>query len=229
VRACRGAAHARPSTCDECNERRCTIASRAAAGTEAPQARSAWAGELRAWLGSPLLVAIVGTLFASVLIPHWTRGWQDHQKALELESGLVASMSQSASDAVITARLLSARGPTQAEVERATRSWSVQSAVIGARLRAYFGPRVGDSWQVYADGVADYVQLDTAGGRAAKVAQLRALRLPRTAGVDWAVLVRGRAAAPVLYDRSYERLAFALLAFRDVLISSVLDSNPAGY
>ncbi|HEY6016136.1 MAG TPA: hypothetical protein VIU16_05060 [Gaiellaceae bacterium] len=204
------------------------------AGVEAPQARRAWAAALREWLGNPLIVAVVTILLGSVVVPHLTRGWQDHQKALEIQSGLVGSMSQTASDAVISARLLASHGPTsaaQGALERSTRSWAVESSVIASKLRAYFpGSELGDRWSAYADGVTDYLQLYASVDRYRPlvVAQIRALGLPATnPRVDWGVLT-ARNSGPA-FVQSYTLLGFALLDRRDELVRDVLAAHPAGY
>ena len=64
--------------------------------------------ELRSWLASPLLVAVVAALLGSLLIPSITRKWQNHQKALEIQTGLVSDMSQSVSSAVANSRFIAA-------------------------------------------------------------------------------------------------------------------------
>lgn len=201
---------------------------------EAPQARRARAAAVREWLGNPLLVAVVSTVLAALVIPQLTRQWQDHQKALEIQTGLVGSMSQTASDAVISARLLASRGPTsaaQGALERSTRSWSVQSSVIASKLRAYFpGTDIGDRWSAYADGVTDYLQLYASVDRYRPlvVAQIRALGLPRTSPpVRWDVLT-ARNSGPA-FVQSYTLLGFALLDRRDQLVRDVLAAHPNGY
>ena len=73
----------------------------------APPAR-ARRTNLGTWLANPLLVTVVAALLGSWLLPQVTRKWQDHQKALEIQTGLVSEMSESASNAVATSRFIAA-------------------------------------------------------------------------------------------------------------------------
>ena len=51
-------------------------------------------------------MTVVAALLVNWLIPQVTRKWQDHQKALEIKTGLVSEMSESVSGAVMTGRFL---------------------------------------------------------------------------------------------------------------------------
>ena len=173
-------------------------------------------------------------MLAAWVIPQLTRQWQDHQKALEIQSGLVASMSQWTSDAIISSRLRASRAPTaasQKDLDASTHTWAVQSAIIASKLRAYFPESdVGDRWSRYADGVTDYLQLYARVDpyRSLVVAQIRALGLTGTSpAVQWDVLERTNTGAD--FVRSYTLLSFALLDRRDQLVRDVLRAHPNGY
>jgi hypothetical protein len=135
--------------------------------TASEQASSApritWHGLLGGWLASPLAVTVVAALLGSWLIPQLTRGWQDHQKALEIKTGLVGRMSESVSDAVARGRFIAAGlvapGAEQREWNGAYRAWTTSSAAIGATLRAYTGAEIGAAWQSYADAVTNFLLL----------------------------------------------------------------------
>ena len=64
--------------------------------------------ELAGWLANPLLVTVVAAILSGLLIPYVSKGWQDHQKALEVKTGLVSQMSESSSGTVATSRFLAA-------------------------------------------------------------------------------------------------------------------------
>jgi hypothetical protein len=213
---------------------RAAIAGESTAGADAPRAKHAYAATAREWLGNPLVVAVVGTFLAAWVVPQLTRQWQDHQKALEIQSALVASMSQASSDAVISSRLRASHGPTVAEqkaLDRSTRDWAVQSSIIASKLRAYFPTSdLGDRWSSYSDAVTDYLQLYASVDRYRPlvVEQIRALGLPRTSpAVSWDVLKSKNEGADFL--QAYTLLSFALLDRRDQLVRDVLRAHPAGY
>src|SRR5439155_709944 len=70
------------------------------AGTREAKSRVAWSSQIGPWLSNPLLVTVVAALLGSWLLPQITRQWQDHQKALEIQTGLVSDMSTAVSSAV---------------------------------------------------------------------------------------------------------------------------------
>jgi hypothetical protein len=191
---------------------------------------------LREWLGNPLVVAVVSTVLVSWAIPQLTRDWQDHQKALEIQTGLVGTMSESVSDAVISGRMIASRlypaGGAQPAYNAAVRSWSVQSSVTAAKLEAYFPTTgLGEDWRRYADVVADYLLLTGAvdGYRATVVAQVRLYPdLPRTRPpIAWKTLASSNAGAA--FQQSFVLLGFALLERRDALVKRVLAASPSGF
>jgi hypothetical protein len=205
------------------------IASEPALAASAPRERGARSAAIREWMGNPLIVAVVGTLLASLVIPQLTQRWQDHQQGLEVQTSLVSSMSSSASDAVISARLLAGGLYTGAEWQRryneALRSWSVASPVIKAKLEGYFpDSTLGDDWRTYGFGVTGYLQIAApVTGRDARIEDLR--RLVGPSGIDWAVLEHRDDAR---FQSEYVQLGFLLLDRLDVLVERVLAGSPNG-
>jgi hypothetical protein len=204
----------------------------------AAEARAPRGAQLRQWLGNPLVVTVVSAVLVSLVIPQLTRQWQDHQKALEIQTGLVGSMSESSSDAVISGRMLASRLPqggpaaTQRLYNDAVRSWSIQGSVIRAKLEAYFpGTGLGDAWAAYANALGNYLQLSASRDRYRPqlVAAIRVYApLPRTRPpVDWRVLATQDAGDR--FQQSYTLLGFALLDRRDALVRAVLDEHPASF
>lgn len=209
---------------------RSTIATEPVVGVHVPRERGARAAELRQWLGNPLIVALVSTLLVSLVIPKLTRQWQDHQKELEIQTALVGSMSKSASDAVISGRLLASGLYQGREWQRiynnSIRTWSVDGSVAGANLQAYF-PRsdIGAEWRAYVVVVTDYLQLaGPSSSRTAQVDQIRSL-VPGLR-LRWRAIAAGRGQA---FQDGYRALGFELLNRRDVLIAEVLAGHPSGF
>lgn len=201
-----------------------------------PEARSARGRALREWLGNPLVVAVATTVLASLVIPQLTRQWQDHQKALEIQTALVSAMSESVSDAVVSGRMIASgvfpAGGSQRAYNNAIRSWSVESSVTGAKLEAYFpGTGVGDDWRAYAAVITDYLLLTgkVDGYRPSVVAQIRLYReRPRTRPpINWRALEARNSGAA--FQQSYVLLGFALLDRRDTLVKRVLAEHPSGF
>jgi len=209
----------------------------------APPAR-ARRTNLGTWLANPLLVTVVAALLGSWLLPQVTRKWQDHQKALEIQTGLVSEMSESASNAVATSRFIAAglvaKSSSDPRAEQRAwndgyREWTTASASIGAKLRAYFGAAVGSEWQMFTYAVTDFVLLSAkpgpGSGREEQVAEifryLRGLKDVQLSREQWILLSKTREGPR--FQAAYAELGRGLLARRDVLVQRVLDSSVSGF
>jgi hypothetical protein len=196
---------------------------------EAPSRRAPRGAALREWMGNPLVVALVSTLLVSLAIPQLTRRWQDHERALELQTALVGSMSNSASDAVISGRLLTgglyAGGEWQRRYNAALRQWSVDAAVVKAKLEGYFpGTGIGEDWQSYLFAVTGYVQIAApVAGPDLRIGPLK--RLVPAPGIDWQVLAHR---SDPRFQDEYGNLGFVLLERLDTLVQAVLREHPSG-
>ena len=211
-------------------------------GQQAPG--SSWHSQLGHWLGNPLLVTVVAALLGSLLLPEITRKWQDHQKALEIQTGLVSDMSTAVSGAVANSRFIaaglvarssSAPGAEQQAWNGVYRDWTTSSASIGAKLRAYFGPGVSADWQQFGYVVTDFVALSAQeranSGREQQVEEIYRYR-NRLKGVSltpaqWRLLAGSRDGAP--FQDTYAAVSRGLLARQDELVQEVLDSKVSGF
>lgn len=191
-----------------------------------------------------MLVTVVAALLGSWLLPQLTRGWQNHQKSLEIQTDLVSQMSESVSSAVATGRFIAAGLVAESSADpRAEqlawndgyRTWTTESASIGAKLRAYFGPSIGSDWQTFTYVVTDFLQLSANvtkdSGRVAQVREILAYRnqLKNThlTHGDWLVLATTRSGAS--FQSAYAELGRGLLARQDELVQHVLDSRVSGF
>jgi hypothetical protein len=68
----------------------------------ATEARRSLGVRIREILAHPLVLLIVGAWLSGLLIPHFTQGWQDREKALEIRTGLVSAMSEDATKMMTT-------------------------------------------------------------------------------------------------------------------------------
>jgi hypothetical protein len=225
---------------------RATHAAAAGASEREQPRRSRWfpSGQVGTWLANPLLVTIVAALLGSWLLPQITRKWQDHQKALEIQTGLVSEMSESVSTAVATSRFIAAglvresssdpRAEQKAWID-GYREWTTRSASVGAKLRAYFGPVIGAEWQSFGYIVTDFILLSSepkpGSGREDQVAEIFRYRslladvhLTRD---QWRLLAETREGPP--FQAAYAEVGRALLARRDELVAHVLDSGVSGF
>ena len=217
---------------------------RKAATDQQAGSRSSWRSQLGPWLGNPLLVTVVAALLGSWLLPQITRKWQDHQKALEIQTGLVSEMSQSVSSAVANSRFIAAGliarssanpGAEQSAWNNLYRDWTTSGAAIGAKLQAYFGPGVSSDWQTFTYVVTDFVALSAkpkpGNGRQAQVeeiyqyrSRLRDVHLTRA---QWILLAQTREGAP--FQNAYAQVGRGLLTRQNELVQQVLNSHVTGF
>lgn len=214
------------------------------AAAPAQQRKASWQGELRSWLSNPLLVAVVAALLGSLVIPSITRKWQNHQKALEVQTGLVSDMSQAVSSAVASSRFIAAglvaRSTSNPRASQGAwndlyRTWSTDGASIGAKLQAYFGPAVADPWQAFTFALTDYVGLSAqtapGQGRQQQVAEIYRYRrhLP---GVQLTDAQWRRLAGPPIgaeFQNTFAEVGRGLLARQGQLVRQVLRSHVSGF
>ena len=106
---------------------------------------------------TPIVVAFLGLVLGSWLIPAFTRQWDDRQKAGELKASIVAEIASATGRALLDAHEASIAPPGAASsggaIPPAGKDWSVANLQIRARLQAYFGPRAVDHWAL----VSQYV------------------------------------------------------------------------
>jgi hypothetical protein len=197
--------------------------------------------ELSRGLAHPFVIAIVVAVLVNWLIPQFTRKWQDHQKALEIKTGLVSDMGESISDAVMTGRFIAAglvsRSSSDPRADQRAfndgyRAWTTSNASIGAKIQAYFGNDLGAQWRSFANVVTDYFQLSATpgSGRAEQVQEILTYRaLPpflRLSNAERRALVKSNSSAT--FQNAYGQLGRAMLARGDELVQGVLDSGVSG-
>lgn len=208
--------------------------------TEDARPGKPWHGLLYDWLANPLLIAVVGAFLVYWLIPQLTRGWQDHAKVLEVKTKLVGDMSDSVGNATMTGRFIASgligqatEDPhaTQKAFNDAYRDWTIDSAVIGSQLAAYF-PK-GDlaaKWRSYASVVTDYLQLSARGERADRANQLIEVAdyfpdLEKRGKAWWTALLE---TGPD-FQQNYRELSLRILSERDTFVQRVLDTSASGF
>jgi hypothetical protein len=223
-----------------------TISSRQETAAAQPAVRESRLRSLNQWLANPLLVTVVAALLVNWLIPQLTRKWQDHQKALEIKTGLVSDMSESVASAVSTGRFVASGLIAEASADpRATqrawndgyRDWTTRSSSIGARLETYLPNDTGAEWRTFANVVTDFLLVSTrvdetklSRSRLAQVGEIFAyrnelhLRLKRQ---DWLTLARRYRGDR--FQQAYASVAQGILARRDELVARVLKSAVAGF
>jgi hypothetical protein len=203
------------------------------------------------WLRHPLVVALVSALIASILIPLFTRQWQDRQKELDLKRDLVQQIAAASTTAVRSAVSLE-RGHLRAAGGEAgedrteiypilLNEWLTQRAITRSIVSTYF-PKLAACWYAYSDLISDFAALYSGPAGLADEAHRyfldtrpcqRVDDLPpaeRTryetllGRVDWKRLKSGPK-----FQGSYEALGELLLIGRDGINQSIVASQARGY
>jgi hypothetical protein len=131
-----------------------------AATEPAPASR---AGRVSGWLSHPLLLLVAGAVLSSLLIPAWTRQWQDHQQELELKATVAGEIAEKVTRFLMTVQFVhqGAASVGQKELDAAYRQWEIDSGVIGSKLQSYFPDTdLTASWNQYAQAVTGFYALD---------------------------------------------------------------------
>jgi hypothetical protein len=115
------------------------------------------------FLKHPLIILLVGALISGLLIPAITRGWQNHQKALEIKTQLVSELSKAIMEMIMAIQFvhLGSKSQKQSDFDMAYREWEIQSAVIGTKLQAYFPETtIPEEWTRFSDLVTRFYALE---------------------------------------------------------------------
>ena len=100
-----------------------------------------------AWLSHPLVLLLIGGAFTAgitnYLVPSITRQWQNHDKELELKSGIVTKINGAAFGFFESIRSIeyAAKPKTLEPLDRAYVRWLTSTAVISAEMNTYFPSR----------------------------------------------------------------------------------------
>ena len=87
-------------------------------------------------LSHPLVLLLIGAFISSLLIPYFTRQWQDNQKEFELKTALADEVNEAVSDATISGRLNI--DATREERSDVMTKWQVSKDIISSKIEAYF-------------------------------------------------------------------------------------------
>jgi hypothetical protein len=100
------------------------------------------------WVSNPLILLIVGAVSSGILIPSFTRKWQDHQTELNQKIELVDKLSESVTKIVIACKY----GTTRNDMEKDIREYHTGCSYITSRIEAYFYPsndQIAKKWWKY--------------------------------------------------------------------------------
>jgi len=176
---------------------------------------------------TPVVVALLGIVLGSWLLPAFTHQWDDRQKAGEVKASIVAEIASATGRALLDAHqasIASAGGSSAAgAIPPAGKEWSIANMEIRARLRAYFGPRAVDDWALVSQYVTSAMSVAYQG--------------PSGAAVILNPWVSRRTSPPLerLFskflsgEQVFEGLELAILSEAEKLTTSLLSMHVSGY
>lgn len=106
------------------------------------------------FLAHPFLLLVVGAIISSILVPIFSKRWQNRQKKLEIKIDLITKISEVvASWELDTRALINRKDPP---IER-NPNWRVKGASITAILYAYFPTQpIYEKWKIYFNIIDQY-------------------------------------------------------------------------
>ena len=133
-------------------------------------------------LSQPLAIAILAGAFGALVIPQFTRQWQDTQNERNLKQSLLEQISTSGTAAVshglslADGQLLAAGGQpgeSHGNVYQGLRdTWFTDRADARSRILVYF-PSLYTCWYSFDHAIADYLSLGAGDRSAARIANLQ--------------------------------------------------------
>jgi hypothetical protein len=115
--------------------------------------------KLKGLLAHPMTLLVVGALLSSLLIPSWTKQWQDRQSELQVKVDLVDRIDNSVTEMMMSIQfaILGAESQSQAEYDDAYRRWEIDRRLIQSQLEAYYPEgRLAEDWYALSEQITDF-------------------------------------------------------------------------
>ncbi|MGB9168744.1 MAG: hypothetical protein WCB31_07455 [Nitrososphaeraceae archaeon] len=118
-------------------------------------------------LSNQFLLLIVGGILTGLLIPYITTQWQNHEKELEIKTGLVSKISEHVTRMLMAIQFVEvsqSRGInsslTNEEYDNEYRDWKINSDIIQSQINAYFPSiDIDKSWKKFSNAVEYFYAL----------------------------------------------------------------------
>ncbi len=111
--------------------------------------------DFRKIMSHPFLLLMVGAIVSSIIIPNFTRQWQDNEKQLELKTALADDINKAVSDSVVSTRLVDRFN--EKDFDDSFRSWQISKEMIGSKIEAYFSDdSIRQNWDNLSSAAEEY-------------------------------------------------------------------------
>jgi len=119
----------------------------------------------------PLVLLLAGAIISGVLIPFFTKNWQNHQKSLDIKNDLVTEISKTVTTMMINVQYFLEDTKKRSDEEKIVeqqkynddyKNWTIAIDIITSRLEAYFPTQnITQHWKKYTAIINDVYALST--------------------------------------------------------------------
>lgn len=209
------------------------------------------AEEINWWVSNPLILLIGGAISSGILIPYFTRRWQDHQTELNLKVDLLKELSKTVTDIVMAVEYdedpdtSKTAGQT---ISEAKRDWHKGCSSIGSRIEAYFhhsDHEIGDRWAKYVKLIESVYGLPGTSGKETREEKIKKIQcaLKETQGgikmdmskiriIDWDILKSKPSKQDLEYLKyldQWSNLRTCIFEMKHKLIQDIIDTDIAAF
>jgi hypothetical protein len=93
-------------------------------------------------------------------VPEITRHWQDHEKELQLKTGLVDGINETCPCSWLFKSIEHGAGISEAKLNNAYDKWEVQRATLSGKFKAYFpDAQIADNFDRPTEAITDLYAL----------------------------------------------------------------------
>ena len=121
--------------------------------------------QIKEVLSHPMLLLIAGAVISSLIIPYFTRQWQDHQHELDLKSDLSDQINKAVTNMLTAATLNLNPGYNKNNTQRflsAYIDFQTSKDIIGSKMKLYFSDnQLANKWDNVSNAVINFVGLST--------------------------------------------------------------------
>jgi len=111
---------------------------------------------------NPLVLLLVGAGMSGILVPYFTRRWQDRQEELKLKRDLILELSNAVTKILRAVELTADKSKDPKEFNSSKEDWFKATPNIGAQIHTYFYKskrRIRDFWDNYKRVINQYSNL----------------------------------------------------------------------
>jgi hypothetical protein len=178
----------------------------------------------------PLLAVVLTAAVSGLVVPEITRHWQDHEKELQLKTGLVDGVNETIMSMLVAIQSVDhGSGISQAKLDDAYDKWEVQRAMLSGKFKAYFpDEQIGQKFDRLTDAITELYALSSTtdpGFRQRRINQLKSYFGEQI--TDWNVLadLKKRKTEFFTWSAAWFNVRNEIVLRKDALVRELLKTN----